>query len=45
MLKGILFLIGYFIPQLESSFRTYQDCKIGLVLEDANTLLISVGWL
>lgn len=43
MLKGILFLIGYCITLLDSSFRTYQDCKIRLVLEDTNTLFTSVA--
>lgn len=45
MLKGILFLIGYCITQLDSSFRTYKDCKIRLVLEYTNTLFISVALL
>lgn len=42
MLKGILISIGYCITQLDYSLRTYQDCKIRLVLEDTNTLFTSV---
>lgn len=41
MLRRILLLISYHNTQLNSSFRTYQDCKIRLVLEDTNTLFIS----
>lgn len=41
MLRGILLLISYHNTQLNSSFTTYQDCKIGLVLEDTNTHFIS----